>query len=305
MTQSMFIPNSFQTPNAYADELMPYLTPEEWKVLSFASRKIFGFQKRQDRISKNQFMEGTGMGEAAVSSAIENLHRFGILIIADKNDSTKNQGRLFALQLDDALVDMDGLKNRMDGKKTKDSERMRKARSAREITPPIIQYTQAYPIDPPLSDNTTPILSDNTTPPLLDKAHNNHIKNNLNTESADKPARPKRHKKQVDERSSHPAIVCVRGITGRYPSKANYDQVIEILTESPDAEKAAECFKWWTFGGRNPAGLGWLDWYKNGIPEFARKGPVRARAADQPAASNTRVQPGAARQDGDGKRIYL
>ncbi len=56
---SEFIPNSFQTPNVYIDRFMHLLTAEEWKVLSYAVRRIFGFQKRSDRISLSQFMHGT------------------------------------------------------------------------------------------------------------------------------------------------------------------------------------------------------------------------------------------------------
>ena len=49
--KSTFVPNSFQTPNDYVDEIMPYLTGEEFKVLIYAVRRILGFQKRQDRTS--------------------------------------------------------------------------------------------------------------------------------------------------------------------------------------------------------------------------------------------------------------
>ena len=43
--QSDFIPNSYQTPNAYIDKYLHLLTGEEWKVLSYAIRRILGFQK--------------------------------------------------------------------------------------------------------------------------------------------------------------------------------------------------------------------------------------------------------------------
>jgi hypothetical protein len=35
---ALLIPNSFQTPNAYVDQYMPLLTPEEWVVLSYVVR---------------------------------------------------------------------------------------------------------------------------------------------------------------------------------------------------------------------------------------------------------------------------
>jgi len=43
---SNYIPNSFQTPNVLVDEIMPLLTPQEWLVLSFATRHILGWHDR-------------------------------------------------------------------------------------------------------------------------------------------------------------------------------------------------------------------------------------------------------------------
>lgn len=48
-TQSALIPNSFQMPNLFTDRLMHLLKPEEFLVLSYATRRIYGFRKRQDR----------------------------------------------------------------------------------------------------------------------------------------------------------------------------------------------------------------------------------------------------------------
>lgn len=122
----------------------------------------------------------------------------------------------------------------------------------------------------------------------------------IKKEPIKKGTRKTRATYETDERSRHPAILCVKGVTGRYPIKTNYDQVIEALGDTPDGTKAAECYKWWTFGGRNAAGLGWLDWYTNGIPEWAMKGPAtNGNGKAKSAAPQGNVQRPAAKQEGD------
>jgi hypothetical protein len=89
---SKFIPNSYQTPNALVDELMPLLKPEEWVVASYAIRHILGWQDRfitrcaklslshfVDGVSGNPFVGGCGLSRGAVSSALDRLVEFGLL----------------------------------------------------------------------------------------------------------------------------------------------------------------------------------------------------------------------------------
>ena len=57
---SRIVPNSYQTPNLFADRLMAYLTGDEWKTLHYALRRTFGFNRERDRISVSQFMNGNG-----------------------------------------------------------------------------------------------------------------------------------------------------------------------------------------------------------------------------------------------------
>ena len=52
---------------------------------------------------------------------------------------------------------------------------------------------------------------------------------------ASAPAR----KRTVDARSKHPAVLLVKGVTGRNPPKALYDKVIAIAGDTPDGERAA------------------------------------------------------------------
>ena len=80
---------------------------------------------------------------------------------------------------------------------------------------------------------------------------------------ASAPAR----KRTVDARSKHPAVLLVKGVTGRNPPKALYDKVIAIAGETPDGERAADCYRAWCERGYNPNALTWLtEWYATGIP---------------------------------------
>lgn len=85
---------------------------------------------------------------------------------------------------------------------------------------------------------------------------------------------PKRASR-ADPRTKHAAVQCVRGITGRLPNRALYDEVIRTLGEHPDGKKAATCYQEWVKRGFNPNAMTWLtEWYVNGIPKGPRAGPT-------------------------------
>lgn len=137
---SDFIPNSFQTPNTYVDEFMHLLTAEEYKVLSYASRRIFGFQKRADRISLSQFAEGkeydgdgardygTGLNKTTIRKALDGLIRFGLIEQIAENDPLKNEGARYRPQLDSSKVDHGGLRARRAVARVKAAARTETAR---------------------------------------------------------------------------------------------------------------------------------------------------------------------------------
>lgn len=83
------------------------------------------------------------------------------------------------------------------------------------------------------------------------------------------PIPQKRQDKPVaDDRSKHPAILCVKEVTKHYPSKAIYDDIIGIIGESPDKEKFLKVHTTWVKRGYNPTNFdGQLNWYRDGIPE--------------------------------------
>lgn len=116
--------NTFRTPNLYVDRLMAFLTPEEFVVLTYATRRIYGFQKLQDRISVSQFTDGTtakdgtrldhgtGLAGKTVRDILKRLDAFGVLIRMNENDPHRNEGAEYALQTDANRIDWVSLTSR-------------------------------------------------------------------------------------------------------------------------------------------------------------------------------------------------
>ena len=167
MADSMFIPNSAQLPNVYVDRYMSFLTPQEWAVLTYMVRRIFGFQKRQDRIAITQFVRGlksrdgipldygTGLGASAVRAALEGLEKYNLIVKLAENDPGRNEGALFSLQLESDLVDFSGLELRKAEKKARDKARANDARQ--HLTPSVGQMASVGQSAPPLSDSAPPL----------------------------------------------------------------------------------------------------------------------------------------------------
>jgi hypothetical protein len=146
------LPNTFQHPNVFIDRLMYFLTPEENTVLTFAVRRILGFQEnissRKDNISLSQFVEGIrsrkdntplsngcGLGTTAVRNALENLAKFKILIpTTEKPDPRK--GQEYWLQESDIAIDWDRLEQRRIEADDKARRQTQKARCAVEQNTP-------------------------------------------------------------------------------------------------------------------------------------------------------------------------
>lgn len=137
------IPNTFQHPNMFVDKLMRLLTPTENVVLTFAVRRILGFQdhivNRKDHISLSQFTDGItaedgrllcggcGLGTDTVIQALEVLEKFRILIPTGKADARK--GQEFWLQEKEYAIDWDGLETRLSDRVEKGRQQTAKSRS--------------------------------------------------------------------------------------------------------------------------------------------------------------------------------
>jgi hypothetical protein len=156
--RSSFVPNSFQTPNAYVDEFLSYLSGEEYKVLSYATRRILGFQKRQDHISLSQFTDGTksktgevldkgtGLSLETVKTCLASLVAFGLMIKIADNDPHTNEGTLWGLQWDAEEVNYQALENRDAARRKAAAQKMIKVRAGRQ-PPPSIPHTPPYGIE--------------------------------------------------------------------------------------------------------------------------------------------------------------
>ena len=138
-----FIPNSFQTPNAYVDQFMHLLSGPEYKVLCYLVRRIFGFQKRQDRVSMRQITSGirnrdgdfldhgTGLSVAGAHTALQGLIENGLVRKVATNN-INNEGILYELQLDPSRVNVAGLEQRASHQQEIARLRTSKARGMKE-----------------------------------------------------------------------------------------------------------------------------------------------------------------------------
>ncbi len=131
MTENKTIPNSFQTPNFYVDECMPYLTGNEIKCVLYIARKIFGWQKRSDRIAKSQIMESTGLGAETVDKVMVTLVEFGIVLRLAENNAAKNNGVEWALQMDSESIRFDLMLKRLHNQEERNRTKTHKARQQR------------------------------------------------------------------------------------------------------------------------------------------------------------------------------
>jgi hypothetical protein len=313
-----FIPNSCQLPNVFVDRYMSILTPPEWKVLTYAVRRIFGFNKRRDRISISQFCNGvttkegkvldrgTGLSKQAVMDALDRLIQYGLIVKVENSDPTKNLSPLYELQLDETAVDYDGLVARADAAHISGAKRTEQARKKRLDADPTCETDQVLDKNPAcetgqatsvgqekviLCDRPTSVCGIGTQYTSL-----NTVKNTVETQSAPAPEKPLteikvrdsscvsnetqvqsdenlskkkspslRKKAEKDARTNHPAIKLIHAVTGKYPPKILYDDLIAELGDRPDGKLFASVFKEWCKNGYNHSNYsGFLAWYKNG-----------------------------------------
>ena len=88
---SKFIPNSFQLPNAFVDEMLARVSGNACKVYLLIVRKTRGWQKEKDYISYSQIQKITGISSATVSKAIDELSKLGLIKVKTGNEKSANQ----------------------------------------------------------------------------------------------------------------------------------------------------------------------------------------------------------------------
>jgi len=146
-----YVRDSFPVPNFYVDEVMHFLTSEEWKVLVYMMRCILGFQKHiqagTDYIAMSQFTvgqrtresnpsfsfkqngqrysrRGTGLSGPKVKKAIDALVHFGLV---RREGQHRKYGISYWLERDWEVIDFIGLYARRDAQEAKNRAKIRRA----------------------------------------------------------------------------------------------------------------------------------------------------------------------------------
>jgi hypothetical protein len=141
------IPNSFQCPNSYIDDIGYLLTDGEFKTLLYVIRHVFGWQdkisRRRARISLSKIAKGfktsdgntyrgSGQSEQTVSSCLHSLAEFGVIKQTSSNNA-KNEGAEWEICCY-GDIKFDALLKRKDSKteqaKARSNESMAAARTA-------------------------------------------------------------------------------------------------------------------------------------------------------------------------------
>lgn len=92
---SKFIPNSFQLPNAFVDEMLDKVSGNACKVYLLIVRKTRGWQKEKDCISYSQIQKIAGIkSHETIKNALNELLELGLIKVKQGNEKTPNQYRL-------------------------------------------------------------------------------------------------------------------------------------------------------------------------------------------------------------------
>ena len=156
------IPNAYQSPNFYVDDLLPLLTGEEWKCMSFLIRKTLGWQKFSDRLAKSVISKSTGLAESTVDKSMASLIEFGLALRVNPNNIT-HDGIEYSVQMYDDKINW----NALEGRKQKNIERNEKrTQAARKALKLKITTTQSVPHTPSVAQTPTPSVAQGTQKPI-------------------------------------------------------------------------------------------------------------------------------------------
>ena len=99
-------PNYTQIPNVFFDHWMRELSPYSFVVLMCLSRKLFGWHKTSDRISKNQICKITGLSKNQVQKSIQELEEHGLIVKHQQKNEYGNQPNTYSLDIEKPIDDM-------------------------------------------------------------------------------------------------------------------------------------------------------------------------------------------------------
>jgi hypothetical protein len=101
----------------------------------------------------------------------------------------------------------------------------------------------------------------------------------------------KRKKPKKSSEPVHPSIIAFRRLTGRYPPKITYEQVIAVLGDRPDEPKMKRCYQEWCSRGYNNNSIKWLiDWYAQGGPPNGKLKENKPKGWDAVTAEMQRLE---------------
>jgi len=90
MRRTKWIRRSTPFPNILIDQMMPRLRDTEWRLVSVVTRATLGWvdllsgeRKKRETLSNHQLRRRTGRESAAISEALDNLSKAGIILITD------------------------------------------------------------------------------------------------------------------------------------------------------------------------------------------------------------------------------
>ena len=80
-----------QLSHSIVDDIMPIVSPAEFKIIIFILRKTRGWQKALDTLSLGQIQEGTGLSKPTIANAITRLVGEGYMVKIDGSGTQPNQ----------------------------------------------------------------------------------------------------------------------------------------------------------------------------------------------------------------------
>ena len=152
---SKFIPNSFQIPNAFVDEVMFALSGNAVKAYLLVARKTTGWQKESDFISIEQFKQFTGINrDKTIYEILKELEEVGLI------RTVKTAGRTTEFYL---VKDLPNVENKPVAKSATSGEKRHQLQKA-----------------PPVAKSATTLVAEHATATPGEKRHPTKTNNKTN-----------------------------------------------------------------------------------------------------------------------------
>ena len=152
---SKFIPNSFQIPNAFVDEVMFALSGNAVKAYLLVARKTTGWQKESDFISIDQFKQFTGINrDKTIYEILKELEEVGLI------RTVKTAGRTTEFYL---VKDLPNVENKSVAKSATSGEKRHQLQKV-----------------PPVAENDSGVVAKSATGTPGEKRHPTKTNNKIN-----------------------------------------------------------------------------------------------------------------------------